>query len=775
MIRAVFGALLTTVILASSLVSPATALDPVAEYTPPATLVVAPEAPVLTRTSDSFRFSVLVRSPQDETLAAGQLSISIGLTQFDPSVPAEADATASEEAADDETAQEPLLLWSEFLDDIEMSTEREIEIVITRDELAPLLSQPDGIYQIEAELVTDDAPTPTDPSVTGADPTLDAEPTPTTVITSTYFILGSVSTAAPIPLTLVVPLVLPSSVQGMPNRDDLVAMTPRLRTLLDEAERRNATLAVDPRIIASIRALGTAAPASSRELLSQLENTLSPVFLLQFADADPAVQAALGFDTLMQPLGLDYLTRFGTFEPAEDGSGDMSDDESDAAVDAVVNAAGGNTGETDESATETTGVASVDADAATDPETGPRTNADASIDTSTSTDPGADAEADADGVPADQHVPTLEQLVTLEPARPGAWPADGQVDAAALALTGAAGLTSLVLSSTNVSNATSSKVKLGEFDALIADATLATAAAHAISAESSIERAAGQANLAAHLALESHRGSTGLVLALDRGAMADTADPTEIFRLLDTFGWATIVSERQQPEGTATLRSAAGSESRRELLRAAMSRSAQIDELAVLLAQPDYLPQYQQVRLLQLFGTRYADPHVNFSDVDEAMQQRDNDLLRGVQPVTIESTQLVGASSRVPITLVNHLPFDAAVELHTVPTSAAISLPERDFEAVVTAGGNHAVLVPVQSRVSSGESGILLEVRDLADSRTFASQVQHLTLRTTVETIIMVVLGSATALLLGFGVWRSIKRRCADAQASTPAGLSETE
>jgi hypothetical protein len=41
----------------------------------------------------------------------------------------------------------------------------------------------------------------------------------------------------------------------------------------------------------------------------------------------------------------------------------------------------------------------------------------------------------------------------------------------------------------------------------------------------------------------------------------------------------------------------------------------------------------------------------------------------------------------------------------------------------------------------------------------FASALHPLTLRTAIETALIWVLGSAAALLLGFGIWRSVRRR----------------
>ena len=73
--------------------------------------------------------------------------------------------------------------------------------------------------------------------------------------------------------------------------------------------------------------------------------------------------------------------------------------------------------------------------------------------------------------------------------------------------------------------------------------------------------------------------------------------------------------------------------------------------------------------------------------------------------------------------------------------------------------GSTNVLVPVQSRVSSGGAGLQLEVQSTSKEHSFASALHPLTLRTAVETALIWVLGSAAALLLGFGIWRSVRHR----------------
>lgn len=214
------------------------------------------------------------------------------------------------------------------------------------------------------------------------------------------------------------------------------------------------------------------------------------------------------------------------------------------------------------------------------------------------------------------------------------------------------------------------------------------------------------------------------------------------------------------PEGTAALRAASALEERRELLRSAAGREADVNEVSVLLQHPADLTGYQRARLLNLFATRYAAADADFAAVAEQYAERDDELRSGVQVVSAEHTQLVGTSTQVPLQLRNHLPFDAIVSASVFPISAALSVNERKFtDIVVTADGNARVMVPVRSRVSSGESGLSIEVTDRSGEFISDSGVLQLTLRASIEKIGFWVLGVLAALLLVFGTVRSIRRR----------------
>lgn len=661
--------------------------------------VIAPETPLVNATTSPLRFTVLLRNTSDEPLPPATVSLSI------EEEPLEGGETLAGSTTEDEDEPRTLSLASQKVGETGAQSEQEVRVEI--DQLPSAWGRVPGLYRVHAELVFEgEARKPANNPVDEA--ALDA---------TTSVLWGSVQALPDLPLTLVVPLVLPSSVQVLPTEAELDAAAPRLLDLLDAAESRGATIAVDPRILAGVRVLGADAPASGTELIERLERSPATVFLLQFADADPAAQSALGFESLLQPLGFDYAMSGAEEEAPEDASSAADRDEGSG-----------------ETGGEVVALEPVDTDTAT-------TEADTT-----------QADGDEDGTSA------VERMLTLFGSVPAAWPAPGEADAATLGLLSDSGIDSLVLNSENVTKATSARAVLDEFEVLISDAELDAAAAQVLGGDTGTERAAGFATVTGLLALAADRESAGLVLALDRAAIADAEDPLQLLAELDALSWVTPAPAGNQPLGTATLQPGAVSEERVEMLQRTLEHSDSIDALAPLLTNPDHLAEYQRERLLHAFRTSLAASPETLETAAAQIEARDRELLAGVEVVTTENTQLVGTSSLVPVTLNNMLPFDAKVALHVMATSAAISLSEHDFEVEVPAGGNATELVPVHSRVSSGESSLLLEVR-APDGEGYATSLQHLTLRTAIEAIMLSVLGAAAALLLGFGVWRSIKRR----------------
>ncbi|MEB4614880.1 DUF6049 family protein, partial [Leucobacter sp. M11] len=118
------------------------------------------------------------------------------------------------------------------------------------------------------------------------------------------------------PLSTVIALRFPAEVAAMPSAavlDELFSPGGPLGRLLDAGIASGAVLAIDPSLIAAIRARGTDAPAAAVEWLERLRTAPNETFPLPFADADLAAQAQLGYSRPLQPENLTFVTRKSSF------------------------------------------------------------------------------------------------------------------------------------------------------------------------------------------------------------------------------------------------------------------------------------------------------------------------------------------------------------------------------------------------------------------------------------------------------------------------------
>ena len=688
-------------------------------------LVLAPADPVVLAETEELEFTLVLENPGDQPIDSGRVELRLDDARVDPAQGLDADRTTA--------LEERPLLAEAAIAATPADDEQSVTITVPVTDVPLTAVSAPGVYRVDAAVYPSDE----EGEAADADGTAD-ELTP--AVTATAPIVWRGPGTDTVPLSTIVPIVLPSDIRTLPTRRQLSDASAQWSRLVAEARAHRATLAIDPRIIAAIRAYGSEVPEAAALVLEELEAYPHDSFLLQFADADPAAQAALGREELLAPESLDFVSRFGEF--AEEGTGQPGTD----------SGAGSGAG----------AGAEPDPGDAADPERDPETASEAGAG-------GTGAEAEADGVSADDtdaeapRAPALPDLAELTswPAAPAAWPAEGEASTATLSLLRDSGIGTVVLDSRNTTASGGPRATIGGANAIITDAALADAAREAIAGESEADRGSGSARLIAELALAAQGRSPGLVLGLDRGGVGDGgAAADELLARLAELGWVKRTPIPEQATGTATLKSADPLESRTELLRAAVGREHGVVEMGALLEHPEYLAGYQRSRLLELFATRHASPDADFATVAADYRARDAELLRGVQAISTEHTQLVGVSTRVPVQLRNSLPFDATVDVTAVPASAALSVEEREFrEVVVPADANERVLVPVRSRVSSGESGLVVSVTAVGGEPTVYTGTLAITISTAIETVGLWVIGVLAALLLGFGIWRSVRRK----------------
>lgn len=705
-------------------------------------LVVAPVEPVINADADEVEFRVLMNNVGDEALPAGTIRLSMGVrlegeSALDPpamsdesGVLSDPEATNPDPADPDSGNADPDAVDPDAIDpnaaDPHVSTVTIATLTVEAPDageqhehlitvpVAELPIAPDavrGVYPVYASFVAD--------AETAGSP--DA-------YTPIIWEGTAIAPGAAVGLTTIVPLVLPSEVRSMPSITQLADFTPRLDALLDFAIESSAVIAIDPRIVVAIRAYGAEAPLVAQDFLERLEDPSLTTFMLQFGDADPAVQAALGATELLQPEGFEFVTRHGSWPeepPADDASGEPEvDPDADPEM-----------GESNVDGGDATGAAPGDTDeaASTDDQPSPFT---------------------------ETGEPTYESLTAWPQGLPFAWPAEGQADARTVALLRGAGLSTTVLTSGNVTLQGGPLATLGDGEALVTDSELSDGVRRALSSTTTAEQELGFAQAAARLVLAADAGVPGLVLGVDRGSAADQPTSFELLESLTALDWVNSVALDAQQTGTAQLRGGAVGEERAELLAAAVGNESYVLEARTVLVNPEYLDSYQRMRLLTLFATRNAAPDFDFPALAKEFADRDEELHGAVRIVGASRAQLVGTSTRVPIQLRNPLPFDAVVNLAVAPTSAALSVPERRFEAVVLPeDSTERVLVPVNSRISTGESFLLLTVTSVDDEFVASTDILPVLISTNIETIALWLLAVAAVLLLGFGTWRSMRRR----------------
>lgn len=126
-------------------------------------------------------------------------------------------------------------------------------------------------------------------------------------------------------LALAYPLTTPPIETGLIPAERLEAWTAPTGALtrqLEAVDGAAVAIGLDPRIPASIRILGSAAPASAVEWLAELERMPNEVFPLAYADADLAAQSQAGLDEPLEPLGFaDAMDPANFSEGAGDGAG----------------------------------------------------------------------------------------------------------------------------------------------------------------------------------------------------------------------------------------------------------------------------------------------------------------------------------------------------------------------------------------------------------------------------------------------------------------------
>jgi hypothetical protein len=550
-------------------------------------------------------------------------------------------------------------------------------------------------------------------------------------------------------VAVLAPLTVPGTAEGILDADALTDFTSPAGILTREldalARHSEVAIGLDPRILLSIRALGTTAPETATAWLDRLDGLPNDIFPLAYADADVALQPQAGAQLLLQPTSAEYALDRKDFDTSG-LTAEPSDGQSGAA------------GTPDPSSPEDEGNA----------------------------DPGSGTPAPTDSEPTPAPtstepptVPSLEQLLAWDYTQDGiAWPAANTMTAASLPVLTASGVRTTILDSGNLSLSSDgtpeAHATAGDADVLVSDSALADHLGTAMTAGSEADFRNALSKVAADLAAitrEQPGENRTLLVALDRAVPTGqrTVEALDALAALPWGGITTLDRAMAAEPASATVSDRPEQSDRISTMVAVLAGESQMSAFSTILERPELLTGEQRMNVLALLSVGWLDSLPGWFTAAQDQQARAAAVLASVHVGESSVLQVVGDNVELPVRIENQLdqPVTVLVSGRTINSRAEV---EGSESVTVPPNASQRAMIPVRS-VSNGPSTILVSLTSADGSVAIGGVAPiELEIRAGWENIAILITGIGVVLLFGFGIVRSIRKR----RRAREAGERET-
>lgn len=194
-----------------------------------------------------------------------------------------------------------------------------------------------------------------------------------------------------------------------------------------------------------------------------------------------------------------------------------------------------------------------------------------------------------------------------------------------------------------------------------------------------------------------------------------------------------------------------------------------LEAFATILEDPQVLLAPERIRVLRVLGVGLSDAEFETANDDHrAATVATLDSVAVQEPGPI---QLISANVDLPVWIRNDLPWPVNLNLEVRPSDSRIVI-EPFTQVQAQPQSNTRVLIPVQSRVASGELQVSFTLTSPTGVPIGDPQTAQVTVRAEWENIGLGILTSMIVLLLVFGIVRTVRRRRRD-RAEAPAPGSD--
>lgn len=540
---------------------------------------------------------------------------------------------------------------------------------------------------------------------------------------------ASAGTAAgtPVSLAILVPLTVRPTASGLIDATTLAADTAPFGVLtrqLDAVIDTPAVIGLDPMIVASVRVLGSSAPASAISWLTRLQGASNETFALAYADADVASLARVDSLALKDPLGFDFAIDTGHFGPALTAS--------------------------------------------------PTPIAGESASPTPTGEPGGGTSGSSPPLPTT----TQEVLDWSYGLSNIAWPADDTVVAGDLDDLSDAGYKQVVLSSSNLSSTDSGLVDLNGIQGIVADAGITSLVRDAVYAGvDSVQQDALTRLNSALVGLEAVSPGRTVVAALDRRWPVESLNVAALYA--DLLGQSSVtavglssVLAGAHPDAQVT--DEAGDASRVAQLRSIVDAVNQENAFATAAVDPQLVLEPRRLELLSLLAVswlRGADDWTVQADTFLS----DSVTLRSSVRIVSGSNLFVGAGqTNIPVTVSNALKVPVTVYVNVSSPSSVLQVQKHDVALTIEPGSSNKAAIPVEALTNGKVTTTVTIVSAQRVPLGFPDYVD-VDLQPGWESIGTTIIVILLVLIFGGGITRNLlKRRKAKmaAAGTAPAGTA---
>ncbi len=523
----------------------------------------------------------------------------------------------------------------------------------------------------------------------------------------------------PVSVAVVVPIVVPPTTTGLLSAEELeqyTGPTGGLTRQLDAVAGTRATLAVDPMIVASIRVLGTEAPASAVSWLARLEALSNESFLLAYGDADVLTAARTGTLDVLSPAGFGFA-----LDPARFAEQD-ADDEATAAP---------------------------------------------------SPSPSATAAPDPDAAPL---FPSTEQVLAWSTDLPAiVWPHGTGVGSDDVAAFAAVGTGAVLLSDADTGDAGSAHAVIDGVDALVIDAERSSALRSAVSTFFEGDRTAQITAIVEDLAGQAAATpGRSFVLAIDRGwpaTVTGLAESLAAIELAETSQVVRLSEVLAAPATPVSLGEGVRDADREAVFTGLIENAAAEQVFSSVVVEPSLLLEPRRLARIALYsGSWIGDP--TWTDAVDAFRERSDEIVSSIAIERGSDLVLLARNTELRVSVSNALDLPITVRVSVDARSPIVRI-DGPVDLVVEPNSTASAYLPVEA-IANGDVRVLAALHSPSGVQ-IDSGFSNISVRAEWETLGTLVFVLVLVAVFAAGIVRLIIRRRKARRAAEGGGTDGAE